>query len=79
VQPISELDDDDAHVPAHRHYHLPQGLGLRLFEVLRRQPLQLRNTVDDVRELLPKLGLELLFGDLRVLENVVQDRRRYGR
>ena len=59
--------------------YLPDADGLRLFEVLCRQPLQLRNTVDDVRELLPKLGLELLFSDLRVLENVVQDRRRYGR
>jgi hypothetical protein len=62
VQPVGELDDDDAHVPAHRHDHLPQRLGLRLLQVLRRQPLQLRYPVDDVRDLFPESRFELFLG-----------------
>ncbi len=39
VQPIGELDDNDPHVLAHRHDHLPQRLGLGLFQISRRQAL----------------------------------------
>ena len=79
VQPVGELDDNDAHVAAHRHDHLPQGFGLRLLQVPRGQVAELRDPVDDLRDLVAELVGELVLGHARVLEHVVQERRRDGR
>jgi hypothetical protein len=80
VEPVGELDDDDAHVPAHRHDHLPQGLRLGVLQVPGGQPLELGDPVDDLRQIVPELLFELLLGDAGVLQHVVQqggrDRRR---
>jgi hypothetical protein len=79
MQPVGELYDDHTHVAAHRHYHLPQGLGLRLLEVPRRQPLELGDPVDDVRDLLPEPCFKLLLGKVGVLKDIVKERRGDGR
>ena len=79
VEPVGELDDDDANVPAHRHDHLPQRLGLRLFQISGRQVLQLGNTVHDLGQLWAELAGELFLAYLRVLHHVVQERGGHGR
>ena len=79
VQPVGELDDDDAHVAAHSHDHLPQGLRLRLLQVPGREPLELGDPVHDLRDLVPKPLRQLLFRYARILEDVVQQRGGDGR
>src|SRR3712207_2841481 len=54
VQPVGKLDDDYPHVAAHGHDHFPQGLGLRLLQVPRGEPLQLGDAVHDLRDLVPE-------------------------
>ena len=79
VQPVGELDDDDPHVAAHGHDHLPQRLGLRLLQVPGRQPLQLGDPVHDLGDLVPETLGQLLLRHPRILENVVQKRGGDGR
>src|SRR5215210_8021262 len=54
MQPVCELDNDDAHVATHRHDHLPQRLGLRLLQIPRRKPLELGDPVHDLGDLIPE-------------------------
>ena len=74
VQAIGELDQDDAHVARHRHDHLAVVLGLRLVARGERDLGQLRDAVDEARDLLAEALLDLVERRRRVLDRVVQQR-----
>src|SRR5665648_838949 len=77
VQPVSQLDDQHADVPRHRHDHLADGLGLGGVPV--RDPVQLGDAVDKLGDLLAEVLLQLVEGVLGVLHRVVQQCRGQGR
>ena len=74
VQPIGELDQDDAHVLRHREQHLAEALGLRILARRELDLVELGNAVDHVGDRLAERGLELGLGDGGVLHHVVQQR-----
>ena len=76
VEPVGELDQDDADVLRHRDDHLPVVLRVRLLAGLEGRPRQLRDALDQLGDLVAELGLELVEVGLGVLDDVVQERRR---
>jgi hypothetical protein len=74
VQPVGQLDQDDADVLRHRHDHLPVVLRLRLLTTLERRSGQLRDALDETGDLGAELRPQLIELRLGVLENVVQQR-----
>jgi len=78
VQAIGQLDDDHAHVVNHGQEHLAQVLGLLFVEVdqvhlaLALDAAQLGDAVYQPRHGVTKLFAELIVGDGRVLEHVMQ-------
>ena len=76
VEAVGELDEDDADVLRHRDDHLPVVLGLGLLAALEADPRQLRDALDELRDLGAELGAELLEVGVRVLDDVVQERGR---
>ncbi len=75
VQAVGELDEDDPDVRGHRDHHLAVVLRLRLVARGERDALELRDAVDERRDLVTELLAHL--GELggRVLDGVVQERR----
>ena len=73
VEPVGELDEDDAMVLGHRHDHLPVVLGLSLLAALEVDPRQLRDALDEPRDVLAELVPHLLHRRVRVLDDVVED------
>mmetsp|Transcript_35693 Transcript_35693/g.75203 ORF Transcript_35693/g.75203 Transcript_35693/m.75203 type:complete len:436 (-) Transcript_35693:947-2254(-) len=76
VQPIGELDDDDAIIVRHGHEHLAEVLGLLVGVVgegelgkLGHLGLALHNVLD----LLAEHGLDLLEGEVGVLDGIVKE------
>ena len=80
VQPVGELDEDHAEVLRHRDHHLADVLGLLLLVGAEGDPAQLGHAVDQARHLGTELALDLLGGQVGVLDRVVEqggrDRRR---
>ena len=76
VEAVGELDQDDADVLRHRHDHLAVVLRLGLLAALEADPGQLRDAFDELRDLGAELRLDLLQVRARVLDDVVQERRR---
>ena len=76
VEPVGELDQDDPDVMGHRHDHLSVVLGLRVLAALELDPRQLRDALDERRDLLAELGAHLVDSDLGVLDDVVEERGR---
>ncbi len=74
VQPVGELDQHDADVVRHREEHLPDVLGLLLLVGVGREPRQLGDAVDEVRDLGPEALLDVREAVLRVLRDVVEQR-----
>ncbi|OIQ80927.1 hypothetical protein GALL_373060 [mine drainage metagenome] len=72
VQPVRQLDHQDADVARHRDHHLADGLGLR--SLAEGDLVELRDTVDEHRNLGPEVGAELLERVVGVLDRVVQQR-----
>ena len=74
VQPVGELDEDDADVARHRQQHLAKRLGLRFLARRKAQLVELGEAVDQVggrcTEALDQLGL----GDAAVFHRVVHQR-----
>ena len=76
MEPVGELDQDHAHVLRHRHDHLPVVLGLRLLAALEADPRQLGDALDELGDVGPERGPQLVEVGLGVLDHVVQQRRR---
>lgn len=80
VQPVGQLDEHHADVPAHRQDHLAQTFRLRLLLVGEVQLVQLRHAVHQMGDLLAELLADSVEGHaLAVLHRVVQQSRRNGR
>ena len=75
VEAVGELDQDHAHVLRHRDDHLPVVLGLGVLAALELDPRQLRDALDELRDLVAELGPELVELELGVLDDVVEQRR----
>ena len=73
VEPVRELDEDDADVLRHRDDHLPVVLGLRLLAALEADPRQLGDALDELRDVRAELRAKLLDVGLGVLDDVVQE------
>ncbi len=78
MQPVGELDQDDAHVARHREQHLAEVLGLRVLGGLEFDAIELRDAVDQLRHRLAESVRDLVLGDRGVLGHVVQQRRHQG-
>ena len=76
MQPIGELDQDHADVLGHRDDQLAVVLGLGVLAALELDAGQLRDALDELRDLLAELGADVLDLDLGVLDGVVEQRRR---
>ena len=73
VQPVGELDDQDADVAGHRDDHLAHGLGLRGLAV--GHPVELGHAVDEVGDLVTEVRTQRHQRVRRVLDGVVQQGR----
>jgi len=78
VEPVGELDQDDAHVARHREQHLAEVLGLRVLLGLELDAIELGQAVHELRHRLAEALGDLLLGDFGVLHDVVQQRRHHG-
>ena len=76
VEPVGELDEDDPHVLGHRDDHLAVVLRLRLLAAGELDPGQLGDALDELRDLRAELRAHLVELGVRVLDDVVQKRRR---
>ena len=74
VQPVGELDDEDADVAGHRDDHLAHGLGLGRLAV--GDLVELGHPVDEPRDLVAEVAAQLRQLVVGVLDRVVQQRRR---
>ena len=74
VEPVGELDQDDADVLRHRDDHLPVVLGLRLLAALEGRAGQLRDALDHRGDLVAELDAKVVEVGLGVLDDVVQER-----
>ena len=74
VQPVGELDQDHADVLGHRDDHLPVVLGLGLLARLELDARQLRDAVDELRDLVAELVANVVERRVGVLDDVVQQR-----
>ena len=75
VQPVGELDEDDADVLGHRQEHLADVLGLLLLVGMGAELRQLRDAVDEVGDLGPEALLDVADRVLGVLGDIVEQRR----
>ena len=76
VEPVGELDEDDPDVLGHRDDHLPVVLRLRLLAARELDPRQLRDALDELRDLGAEVGAQVVELGLGVLDDVVQERGR---
>jgi hypothetical protein len=74
VQPVGELDEDDAQVARHGEQHLAEVLGLLALRGVEREARDLRHSVDELRHLLAVLAAHVAERDGRVLDRVVEER-----
>ena len=74
VQPVGELDEDDAHVARHRQQHLAKRLGLRLFLGRKLQLVELGQSIDQLCGGRAELLDQSRLGDAAVLDRVVHQR-----
>ena len=74
VETVGQLDDQHPQVLGHRHQHLAHAGGLLLLAGVEPDPFELRDTVDDRRDLGAEVTLDVGDGDLGVLDGVVEQR-----
>ena len=79
VQAVGQFDEHDADVVHHGQHHLAHVLGLRLFRRGEVDLADLGDALDDVRDLLAELGLDLVDGDRGVFDRIVQQSGGDGR
>ena len=75
VQPVGELDEDDANVLDHRQHHLAKAFRLRLGPAAKLDLVEFADAVDEAGDLGAELLLDVFERSLGVLDRVVQDRR----
>ena len=75
MEPVGELDEDDADVLGHRQEHLADVLGLLLLVGQRAELGQLRDAVDEAGHVGPEALLDVRERVLGVLGDVVEERR----
>jgi hypothetical protein len=73
VEPIGELDEDDADVVHHRQQHLAEVLGLPLLARRERNGADLGDAFDDVGDFGAEELVNALRGRQRVLDDVVEE------
>ena len=78
VEPVGELDEDDADVLRHRQQHLADVLGLLLLVAVGAEARQLGDAVDELGDLRAEALLDVGQAVLGVLGDVVQERRLDG-
>jgi hypothetical protein len=79
VQPVGELDDDDAKVGDHGEKHLANVFSLVVFAVGELDLVELGDAFDDVRDLLAEALGDLCGGNVGVFDGIVQQAGRDGR
>ena len=72
VQPVRELHQQHADVPAHRQHELAEVLGLLGAVGLQLEPGELGHAVDEARDFGPETALDVAERDRGVLDHVVQ-------
>ena len=75
VQPIGELDQDDADVVDHRQQHLAEVLRLALLARRKRDRAELRDPFDHVGDVGSEQFLDAIDRRLRVFDDVVEEAR----
>ena len=78
VQAVGKLDDDDTDILRHRDEDLAEVFRLLLFARLEYDLVQLGDAGDEAEDLVAELAADVLLGDGRVLDDVVQKCRRDG-
>ncbi len=78
VQPVGQLDDDDAHILCHRQQHLAHILRLLLLPRGKRDFTELGHAVDQQGDILAKLFFDDVERRGGILHHVVQQRRYDG-
>ena len=73
MEPIGELDEDDADVVDHRQQHLAEVLDLALLAGRERDGADLGDALDDVRDVVAERVADALDGGEGVLDHVVQE------
>ena len=76
VQAVGELDEDDARILRHRDDHLAVVLDLRVLAARELDARQLRDALDEPRDLVAELALDVRDVASRVLDDVVEERCR---
>ena len=72
METVGEFDQNNAQVGNHREDHLAEGFGLLLFLGDVRVPRDLRDSVNQLRDILAEELVELFLGGQRVFENVMK-------
>ena len=72
MQPVGQLNDDDANVVHHRQQHFAIILRLTVFGGEEIDLAQLRDAVDAPRDFLAEVFLDIRYGDACILNDVVQ-------
>ncbi len=79
MQTVRELDQDDAGVLGNGQQQLAIVLDLPVLRRVERQVADLRQAIDDLGDFLTELGLDVVNGDRRIFDDVVNQPARDGR
>ena len=79
MQPVSQLDDDDADILRHRHENLPEIFRFFLLLRLEYDLVEFGHSADKFQYFVAELPPDIFFSDGRVLDDVMQKRRRNRR
>ena len=74
VQPVGQLDQDDAHIARHRQQHLAEILCLGILSRFELDLVQFAQAVDQFRDRFAEFFGDIFGGDFGVLDNIVQQR-----
>lgn len=75
VEPISQFDDDHPNIPGHCQRHFLKVFGLCLGSCFEADVRELTDTVNQFSDSFTKLGLQRIFGDPGVFDDIMQHRR----